>query len=120
MPSTVTPLLTWIQIRATRRSAFRQASSTSRARCRLRDVSPSDRVGNSDTMAWERYRNPGLLLAMSGISILVLWCFAAALFASTLALAAQPPETLQRARGLLEHGQVTEASHIVETLLQRH
>ncbi|MFL6305071.1 MAG: tetratricopeptide repeat protein [Candidatus Sulfotelmatobacter sp.] len=57
---------------------------------------------------------------MSRISILVLWCFAAGLFASTLALAAQTPETLQRARGLLEHGEVTEASHIVETLLQRH
>jgi tetratricopeptide (TPR) repeat protein len=61
-----------------------------------------------------------LLLAMQRILILVLRCSAVGLLASTLIVAAQTPETLQRARGLLEHGHLADASHTLDSLLQRH
>lgn len=38
---------------------------------------------------------------------------------STLAVLAQTPDTLQRARGLLEHGQTAEAAHTLAMFLQR-
>jgi tetratricopeptide (TPR) repeat protein len=45
---------------------------------------------------------------------------AVGLLASTLAGVAQSPETLQRARDLLAHGRVGEASQTLEAYLQRH
>jgi cytochrome c-type biogenesis protein CcmH/NrfG len=42
------------------------------------------------------------------------------LLGSTLAVMAQAPESLQRARNLLAHGQVDEAGHTLEGFLQRH
>jgi tetratricopeptide (TPR) repeat protein len=47
-------------------------------------------------------------------------CSAIGPLAFALAGMAQPPDTLQRARGLLEHGQVEESGHTLEALLQRH
>jgi tetratricopeptide (TPR) repeat protein len=57
---------------------------------------------------------------MSRILIFVLKCSATALLATSLAMAAQAPDTLQRARSLLEHGQIAAADHTLETVLQRH
>ena len=45
--------------------------------------------------------------------------FVIVLVVSTLAVLAQMPDALQRARGLLEHGQTAEAAHTLETFLQR-
>ena len=45
--------------------------------------------------------------------------FVIVLVMSTLAVLAQMPDALQRARGLLEHGQTAEAAHTLETFLQR-
>jgi tetratricopeptide (TPR) repeat protein len=47
-------------------------------------------------------------------------CSAITVLAFAVTLAAQAPETLQRARGLLEHGQAAEAGHILETFLRQH
>jgi tetratricopeptide (TPR) repeat protein len=47
-------------------------------------------------------------------------CSAITVLAFAVTLAAQPPETLQRARGLLEHGQAAEAGHTLETFLRQH
>jgi tetratricopeptide (TPR) repeat protein len=57
---------------------------------------------------------------MLRISTLVFRCSAIGPLAFSLAGTAQPLDTLQRARGLLEHGQVTESGHTLEALLQRH
>ena len=57
---------------------------------------------------------------MSDISTRVFSYLAIIVIASTLAVVAQTPETLQRARDLLEHGHAAEATHTLETLLQRH
>jgi tetratricopeptide (TPR) repeat protein len=55
-------------------------------------------------------RTPTLLLSAAAIGLL----------GSTLALMAQAPESLQRARSLLTHGQVDEAARTLEGFLQRH
>src|SRR5882757_5451863 len=68
-------------------------------------------------MAWE---HPGGLLAMQRILILVLRCSTIGLLASTFIAVAQTPDTLQHARGLLEHGHLADAGHTLESLLQRH
>jgi tetratricopeptide (TPR) repeat protein len=62
---------------------------------------------------------PGLLF-MLRILILPLRYFATGLVVSTLVAGAQTPDTLQRARSLLEHGQIADAGHTLESLLQRH
>ena len=56
---------------------------------------------------------------MLGISTRVVSYLAIVLVASSLALA-QTPGTLPRARDLLEHGHAAEATHTLETILQRH
>jgi Flp pilus assembly protein TadD len=57
---------------------------------------------------------------MQRILILVLRCSAIGLVMSTLVAVAQTPDTLQHARGLLEHGHLADAGHTLESLLQRH
>ncbi len=42
------------------------------------------------------------------------------MLAFAVALAAQAPDALQRARSLLEHGQAAEAGHTLEGFLQQH
>ncbi len=54
------------------------------------------------------------------LSRLVFNASAIGLLASTLAGAAQTSETIERARDLLAHGRVEEASHTLEVYLQRH
>jgi tetratricopeptide (TPR) repeat protein len=68
-------------------------------------------------MAWERQ---AFLLTMQRILIFVLRCSAIGLLASTIVVAAPAPDTLQHARGLLEHGHLADAGHTLESLLQRH
>jgi Flp pilus assembly protein TadD len=57
---------------------------------------------------------------MQRILILVLRCSTIGLLASTFAAGAQTPDTIQHARGLLEHGRLADATHTLELLLQRH
>ena len=57
---------------------------------------------------------------MFGISTRVVSYLAKVLVASSLVVVAQTPETLPRARDLLEHGHAAEATHTLETILQRH
>jgi tetratricopeptide (TPR) repeat protein len=52
--------------------------------------------------------------------LLVLRCSAIVLLASALIVVGQTPDTLQRARGLFEHGRLADAGHTLESLLQRH
>jgi tetratricopeptide (TPR) repeat protein len=52
--------------------------------------------------------------------LLVLRCSAIVLLASALVVVGQTPDTLQRARGLFEHGRLADAGHTLESLLQRH
>jgi tetratricopeptide (TPR) repeat protein len=56
------------------------------------------------------WRISGFFFSASAIGLLV----------SALTLMAQTPETIQRARGLLTHGQVEEAGHTLEAYLQQH
>ena len=56
---------------------------------------------------------------MLAISIRVFNAFVIFLMVSTMAVLAQTSDTLQRARGLLDHGQAAEAAHTLETFLQR-
>lgn len=72
-------------------------------------------------MAWERSTRPRpSFLPMLRLANLVLDWSAIGLLALALTMAAQTPDALQRARGLLEHGQVADAGHTLETFLQRH
>ena len=57
---------------------------------------------------------------MQRILILVLRCSTIGLLASTFIAVAQTPDTLQHARGLLEHGHLADAVRTLESLLQRH
>jgi tetratricopeptide (TPR) repeat protein len=53
------------------------------------------------------------------ISMRVFYAFVIFLVVSTMAVLAQTSDTLQRARGFLEHGQTAEAAHTLETFLLR-
>jgi tetratricopeptide (TPR) repeat protein len=57
---------------------------------------------------------------MLRILIVALRRFTIGLLASALVVVAQTPNALQSARGLLEHGQLADASHTLESLLQRY
>ena len=61
-----------------------------------------------------------LVLAMPRMPTFLLNASAIGLLGSMLAVMAQAPESLQRARSLLAHGQVDEAGHTLEGFLQRH
>jgi len=57
---------------------------------------------------------------MLRLSTPVLNCTVAGLLMGALAAMAQTPDALQLSRSLVEHGKLTEASHTLETYLQRH
>ena len=65
-----------------------------------------------------RYGRKRTTLAIS-IRVFNPFVFVIVLVVSTLAVLAQTPDALQRARGLLELGQTAEAAHTLETFLQR-
>ena len=81
----------------------------------LLERSPRTKAEHSGTSA-----SGTLILAMGRISTLLLNGSTIGLLLSTFALMAQAPESLQRARGLVAHGQVDEAGHTLEGFLQRH
>jgi tetratricopeptide (TPR) repeat protein len=58
--------------------------------------------------------------AMSRLFTLALKCAAVGLLAFALAAEAQTPQTLQRARELIEHGQPAEAGRALEAFVQRY
>ena len=76
----------------------------------------SNRPGTA--IPWPGSAKPSF--AMQRILIHVLQWSAIGLLASTLVAVAQPPETLQHARSLLEHGHLADATHTLESLVRRH
>ena len=70
-------------------------------------------------MAWERTAPQPFPLCCEPV-ISCLTAPRSRLLAFTVTLAAQALDTLQRARGLLEHGHAAEAGRTLESFLQRH